>query len=83
MSGPSIQPLTEIRWGWMSPRDGRPQPQLETFKTADEALKAMQLRQASDCDWTVEDFADHGFHLARVKVTIEALAVLSDVTPSR
>lgn len=82
MANAPIQPLTEIRWGWVSPRAGLPQPQLETFKTADEALKAMQRRQASDCDWTVEEFADHGFHLARVKVTIEALAVLSDVTTS-
>lgn len=69
--------LAEIRWGWFS--DHKNQPQLETYPTADAALKAMRQRHASDCDWSVEDFAEQGFHLARVRVMVTPIAILTKV----
>lgn len=73
----SIAPLEELRWGWVTSRKGQLLPQLETFASVDDALKAMRQRQSSDCDWTVEEFAAYGFQLARVKVTIQAISVLT------
>ncbi len=69
---------TELRWGWVAAHKNHA-PQLETFKTPGEALSAMCNRHAKDCEYTLEDFANHGFLLARVRVTVEPLFVMQEI----
>ncbi|RUR48821.1 hypothetical protein [Vreelandella populi] len=63
---------SEIRWGWVD-RDGC--AQTKTYATAEAAIEEMNRRQGEELAY--EKHAEVGYRLARVKVTVEVLAVMT------
>lgn len=61
-------------WGWLRALDG--EAQFETFKDPNAAIEAMRERQG-DPKFSIEDAWRHGFRLALVQVSVEALLVLN------
>lgn len=69
---------TEIRWGWV---DRKGHPQNQTYATAEAAIAEMDHRQGEP--HTLEEHERIGFRLARVKVTVEVLSVMSHWSDER
>jgi len=65
---------SEIRWGWI---DHKGCPQTKTYATAEAAIEEMNRRQGEELAY--EKHAQVGYRLARVKVTVEVLAVMTPV----
>jgi hypothetical protein len=61
-------------WGWVRALDGA--VQVQTFEDPNAAIEEMRRRQ-DDPKFSVEDAWRHGFRLALVRVTVEALLVLN------
>lgn len=64
-------------WTWLDSRTGI--PQMETFATADEAIKGMAKRMGDNVDDKLTEYCvSYGFTLAYVKVTINTVLTLTE-----
>lgn len=68
-----MNPISFEAWGWAS-REGS--VQLETFKTADEAIKGMIARGAGD---SLQEIEKVGYRLVRLKLTLEVIAKMEPI----
>lgn len=60
----------DIQWGWVSSSG----PQTKTFNTPGDAIADMNRRMGED--WSLEDLAQHGIFLCRLRVSVEVVMVM-------